>query len=535
MANGMAPLASRGFCARTSRPDGSHPHLFYLSARGYGPTPAAMTSATPSTIAALTRTVTRAIAAWREPEAIAALTAALGYTPDDARLWQLLAATHRAGQDTAAALAAARRAAALAPNDAVVAHTLARVTHEAGAPAVALFDRALALAPLDASVMLGRAAALLAEGQGAQAATFLADVLRQHPGWYDGHAALARLRWQAGDRERYADSYAAALATRGNDGLLWRDHAATVARAGQGEAARRIIAQARRAVGQSRTLDLIEAGTWSEDGDLAAADRLYRAHLPLADVEALAGHVRHLLRAGRADAARTALEGRLSHDTPDLWPLAALAWRLTGDPRSDWLEQGGAFIRVFDLAERLALVDDLAATLRTLHRTIAAPLDQSLRGGTQTDGALFARLDPAIVRLRDAVRDAVAHYVADLPPPDPAHPLLGSPRGPVRFAGSWSVRLTDRGHHVDHVHPAGWISSACYVALPDGVEDDTARAGWLSLGDAPSLTDRVPATREIPPRVARLVLFPSYMWHRTLAFRAGERLTVAFDIARAPL
>ena len=487
-----------------------------------------------ATLAALTQTVARAIAAWREPEAIAALTAALRSTPDDARLWQLLAATHRAAQDSAPALDAARRAATLAPEDPLIAHTLARIAAEAGESAVALFDRALALAPLDAGVMLGRAAALLAEGQGAQAATFLADVLRQHPGWYDGHAALARLRWQAGDRVTYAAGYAAALAVRASDGLLWRDYATTVARAGQGEAARRIIAQARRAVGQSRTLDLIEAGTFSEDADLAAADRLYRAHLPVGDVEALAGYVRHLLRAGRADAARAALDGRLAHDASDLWPLAALAWRLTGDPRSDWLEQGGAFVRTFDLADAVAPVEDLAATLRTLHRTIAAPLDQSLRGGTQTDGALFARLDAAIVRLRDAVRGAVARYVADLPPADAAHPLLGVSRDQVRFAGSWSVRLTDRGHHVDHVHPAGWISSAFYVAVPEGVADDPAHRGWLSLGDAPSLTDRVPGTCEIAPKTARLVLFPSWLWHRTRAFDAGERLTVAFDIARPP-
>ncbi len=486
--------------------------------------------------ATLAPVVARATASWREAEAVAALTAALDHRPDDAQLWQLLAVAQRSAQDHAAALVAARRAAALAPDDPLIAHTLARIALEAGAPAVALFDRALALAPLDAGVMLGRAAALVAVGESAAAIAFLADLLGRHPGWYDGHATVARLRWQTGDRRAYAAGYAVALAARPADGLLWRDHAATVARAGQNDAARRIVHQARAAVGQSRTLDLLEAGTLSEDGDIAAADLLYRAHLPIADAEALPGYVRHLLRARRADAARAALEGRLTHGTPDLWPLAALAWRLTGDPRSDWLERRGAFVRVFDLADHVGPVDDLAATLRTLHRTIAAPLDQSLRGGTQTDGPLFARRDPAITRLRDSVRAAVARYVADLPPPDPAHPLLGPARGALRFAGSWSVRLTDRGHHVDHVHPAGWISSACYVAVPDAVADDPARSGWLSLGDAPTLVgDALAPWRTVAPQPGRLVLFPSYMWHRTHAFAAGERLTVAFDIARAPL
>ncbi|MBP9035232.1 MAG: hypothetical protein KBG29_15130 [Pseudomonadales bacterium] len=38
----------------------------------------------------------------------------------------------------------------------------------------------------------------------------------------------------------------------------------------------------------------------------------------------------------------------------------------------------------------------------------------------------------------------------------------------------------------------------------------------------------------LAPAVARLVLFPSYLWHGTVAFSApGERLTVAFDVAPA--
>ena len=38
----------------------------------------------------------------------------------------------------------------------------------------------------------------------------------------------------------------------------------------------------------------------------------------------------------------------------------------------------------------------------------------------------------------------------------------------------------------------------------------------------------------IEPKPGRLVLFPSTMWHGTEPFAAGERLTVAFDVARPP-
>jgi hypothetical protein len=37
--------------------------------------------------------------------------------------------------------------------------------------------------------------------------------------------------------------------------------------------------------------------------------------------------------------------------------------------------------------------------------------------------------------------------------------------------------------------------------------------------------------RLVEPQPGRLVLFPSTMWHGTRPFEAGERLTVAFDVA----
>jgi hypothetical protein len=75
----------------------------------------------------------------------------------------------------------------------------------------------------------------------------------------------------------------------------------------------------------------------------------------------------------------------------------------------------------------------------------------------------------------------------------------------------------------------GWFSSALYVALPEAGEGD---AGWLTLG-APQkeLGLDVAPFRKIEPKPGRLVLFPSTMWHGTVPFAEGERLTIAFDVA----
>ena len=95
------------------------------------------------------------------------------------------------------------------------------------------------------------------------------------------------------------------------------------------------------------------------------------------------------------------------------------------------------------------------------------------------------------------------------------------------------MRLLGGGHHIGHIHPQGWLSSAFYVVVPDATQAGPAPAGWLSLGAPPAdLGLDVPALRQIEPKPGRLALFPSTRWHATLPFASGERLTMAFDVAR---
>ena len=74
---------------------------------------------------------------------------------------------------------------------------------------------------------------------------------------------------------------------------------------------------------------------------------------------------------------------------------------------------------------------------------------------------------------------AVNEYIAAMPRDD-THPLLSRNTGRFRFSGSWSVKLSPAGFHVNHVHPQGWISSAFYVTLPHSLatlsEDANERA-----------------------------------------------------------
>ena len=187
---------------------------------------------------------------------------------------------------------------------------------------------------------------------------------------------------------------------------------------------------------------------------------------------------------------------------------------------------------MIDLSAALPPLDQLAEHLRTLHEGRGEYLDQSVRGGTQTDGPLFSRIDPLIRQVRAAVVSAVEGYVRNLPPVDPRHPLLGRRRDrPVRFSGSWSVRLRSGGKHSNHIHPQGWISSALYIALPPPSPSGREDAGWFTIGEPDErLGLSIGPSRKIEPVPGRLVLFPSYLWHGTVPFAEGERLTIAFDV-----
>jgi tetratricopeptide (TPR) repeat protein len=477
-----------------------------------------------------------ALADGEEQSALTALEPAAKRSSDP-RLWQWVGLLRRSLDDLEASLAALAKAAELAPTDESIAHSHARVALEAGLDAIGLFRRAQLLAPADGAVLLGLAAARNAVGEGEAAADQLLDLLDRAPAWIAGHEQLAQLRSTLGHRVRSNESLERALVKFPRQPALWTALLAMHVRAGDYAGLRREVGRAASAGIPAVSLAVYRAIAASElDEDTHPAPLFGQETAALADALGI-WRVRHLLRVGAVDAALSVLDVALKGDpSSELWAYAATAWRMADDPRSAWLEGIPGIVAVSDLTESLPPIDQLAATLRSLHSAKAEYLDQSVRGGTQTDGPLFSRIDPVIRGLRAAIVDAVTDYVAQLPPPDPRHPLLARRRDrQVRFSGSWSVRLRSGGRHSNHVHPQGWISSALYIALPPRTVGDAKDAGWLTLGEPDDkLGLPLEPWRKIEPKTAHLALFPSWMWHGTVPFADGERLTVAFDV-RPPI
>ena len=178
----------------------------------------------------------------------------------------------------------------------------------------------------------------------------------------------------------------------------------------------------------------------------------------------------------------------------------------------------------------------LIARLEGLHDASGRPIGhgQSVRGGSQTRGGLFQRMEPEIRAFLRAIEDMIEDYRHALPSEDPTHPLLRHRDRAWAIKGSWSIRMQGSGRHVAHIHPQGVLSSAAYLVLPDDLGGDSG-AGCLELGGPPAdLPINLPPVHLITPEAGFCALFPSTLFHGTRPFAAGHRMTIAFDVALKP-
>jgi Flp pilus assembly protein TadD len=440
------------------------------------------------------------------------------------------------------AVATYRRMVAAVPDNPAPAQGLATALNMTGQfeEAGRVAQQVLARGHRTAALLNAYARSLIAQGKLERAEMALRECIALEPRLADAHNHLAQVIWlRSGDLSQATAELERSLQTFAGDETLWATKAAILQGGGDPRGAYACLAPwAGRA--QAPPGLLLRAGLAALEFDAGKALELAERALHVAPSNTTA---RTLLAAaqlgvGNAGAAIAECETLLAR-TPDDQYLIALettAWRLLGDERYAQLCDYRNLVVPTQLEapppwrDLPGFLADLRVSLNRLHNPDGhALLFQSLRNGTETTQDLSRSADPAIRALFAAFAAPIRHYLEHIG--QGSDPLRRRNQGRWRFNGAWSVRLHSSGYHANHTHPRGWISSACYIELPDCMNDDRNDEGVLTFGEPGiATTPKLGAEYSVRPQVGMLVLFPSYFWHGTVPFRSSQaRLTVAFD------
>jgi tetratricopeptide (TPR) repeat protein len=432
------------------------------------------------------------------------------------------------------------RAARAAPRNGVIWHNYAATLGDLDRwpEALAAVNRAFGCGLAAPETWLVKARALQNTGDLSGAESAFRQAIRRRPTYAEAHRDYAQFLWmKSGDAELSTQPLRQIAAAHPDDAALGIVLANVYEVSGRPQAAYdELRARLARAPGDVRLLLAASHVAALVGDDAAALAHAEAAHARAPDAGAsLEALCTACLAVGDAPRALELARRRLAQDPQGQMALAAA--RLAGDPQHDRIYDFNAFVRAdridapegwSDLASYLA---DLKLALDRLHVFKAHPLDQSLRGGSQTTQPLLQLDDPAIKAFFRAVDRPIRDYMNAVGTGN--DPLRARITGAYRIRGAWSVRLRATDYHIDHIHPQGWLSSAFYVETPSAV--DRGHEGWLALG-RPAFRTRpaLEPERWERPEPGKLVLFPSYLWHGTAPFSSDEtRMSLAFDVIPA--
>jgi tetratricopeptide (TPR) repeat protein len=441
------------------------------------------------------------------------------------------------------AVATYRRLVALAPGNHTATHALAIALNADNQPEEGerVVRETLPRTRPTAALQLTHARSLIALERFDQAEVALRECVGLEPHRAEAHDSLAQLVWmRTGSMSEATRALDQALAKNEHDDALWSTKAALLQGAGDARGAYECLAN-RAARPEPAPALLIRAGLAALEFEpgiaLTLAQRAMRAQPNNATARKLLCAAYLGVGEGAAAMSECAILLKATPDDQYLIAMQATALRLLNDPRYEVLCDYDKMVLSECLetppgwSDLCSFLSEATLRLSALHNPHGHRLlYQSLRQGTETTQDLSRSQDPVIQALFQAFAAPIARYREQIGRGE--DPLRRRNRGSSRFNGSWSVRLHSAGYHTSHVHPRGWISSACYIQLPDSMRAGHTAEGILSFGMPGMITmPSLDAELSVRPELGRLVLFPSYFWHGTLPFHSEQaRLTVAFDV-----
>ncbi|MFA0812484.1 tetratricopeptide repeat protein [Microbulbifer epialgicus] len=408
--------------------------------------------------------------------------------------------------------------------------------------ALSLFDEILILAPKMSEALYSKALAELNLGHYKQAIKSLRKLIELNPLHIDAHKTLNEAYWQLGDRKLFCESYRKLSQETIERPEITIAYIENLIAGGLIEDARSYL-KSRSDANKSLELIFLQARIEEEGGNLAHALKLYEAAFSRQpDLSITKQYLTALIKNHDFEKVDKLVRQTLQHAPNDqlLWAIQGTCWKMLDDERYHWLSANGNYIRKFVIPtpNGFSNLDEfllpLKAELMEMHKLKDRPLFQSVRSGIQTPGRLLHKNHPIIHSLKESLREVISDYISKAPK-DSKHPFLGRKSIDFKFSGSWSVMLKGGGHHVSHVHPQGWISSAFYVETPPTESTPPKKhAGDIYFGRSPyQLGDKDFIEKQITPTKGSLVLFPSHTWHGTIPLTKEPeylRMTTPFDV-----
>ncbi|WP_306518753.1 tetratricopeptide repeat protein [Rheinheimera sp.] len=477
--------------------------------------------------------------------ALERISTALKLQPASVRFLSIKADILKASAQLQQALAVYDEALAIAPDNFYCWHNKGALLRQLDKPAEALacFANIVTQGQHSPEYHFNRACAAADCGDYCLAESEWLAALALKPDYIDAHLSLNNFYWEHQKTAQFLQSFQKSLQQQPDSAPLVYHYASRLINSQQQEAAEQVLREGLQRLGPHPELLHALGAQYSKKGLLDQAQQLTR--------QALAQRPDHsrfridlanyLMQQGDYQQALTELAKaqQTEADNQEIWAYQGTCWRLLEDPRHHWLNDYQRLVQSFLLPapqgydNREHFLSELNTAVRALHTSRQQPLDQSVRGGTQTIGRLLAEPARAIQDFRLLLEQQIRQYLMTLPK-DNTHPLLRRNQQQFQIVGSWSVRLQQAGYHSNHVHPQGWLSACTYLEVPPAITaKDEQRQGWLKLGETClGLGAREQVARAICPEPGLVVLFPSYTWHGTYPFSGdGSRMTAPCDIS----
>jgi len=222
----------------------------------------------------------------------------------------------------------------------------------------------------------------------------------------------------------------------------------------------------------------------------------------------------------------------------DALSFSAIAATESGNPRkSADILSPDLLIRPKQFSSRASYgsIDDFNSALVAHvlnHPTLARePHNKATRNGQQTDNLALGERGP-VAELQNMIGEALDEYLEAINK-DTSHtypPLIPN----LTKIDIWGTVLGAQGHQTSHMHRAAWVSGVYYAKLPDVMHHGgSGNAGWIEFCRPPDqfVCKETHEVKMIEPKEGLLILFPSYIYHRTIPFESTDnRISIAFDL-----